>query len=98
MKIALSVLLAGLLVSGPTLAGNGDNQLQLDRECERAREEAMVPMREEAIAQCIGQGKKSEAECREYYKDYQGPPNRPALFYNLPECEEAYRARKAAGK
>jgi hypothetical protein len=63
---------------------------ELDQACAQARESQLGPLREQAIEECIAKKAREPQQCREYYKNYQGPPNRPGLYYDLPECKKAY--------
>jgi hypothetical protein len=71
-------------------------QAELDRACEAARQIALAPRRQEIYEECINRFGKEEDVCRNEANGYNG--NRiggSPLFYDLPECEEAYAYRKA---
>jgi len=78
---------------------------ELDRLCEKAREEKIAPLREIAIEECITSQRQrtnfpDEEYCQRFYKDFGtgvvvGISGRtPAMFYDLPECVTAFEARK----
>lgn len=70
-------------------------QQQLDNTCEAARAELIAPLRRQAVAECVDK-KKDQAYCERFYHDYgeRGASGRPALFYDIPECEQAFEHRK----
>lgn len=74
---------------------------QLEALCEQEREKRLKPERERLIRQCIGKMGKDEEDCRNYYADYGDAVRidpahmRPALYYDLPECVAAKKAREA---
>ena len=76
---------------------------QLERLCEEARQEILEPEREKLIMQCIKTGKKQPEYCRHYYADWGDAMRldratmRPALYYDIPECIAARKARLEAG-
>ena len=73
---------------------------QLEELCEQAREKRLKPERERLVRQCIERGDKSQRWCRDFYEDWgsamrTGPNTlRPALYYDLPECVAARKARE----
>lgn len=81
---------------------------ELDRRCEEAIEEKIVPLREAAITECIADKnsrmKNPREDCERFYQDYGagGPATggrwRPRMFHNLPECVEAGKARRESGR
>jgi hypothetical protein len=77
---------------------------QLDALCEQAREKRLKPEREKLIRNCIKSGKHEADWCRNYYADYGDAMRldratvRPALYYDLPECIAAKRARQESGE
>jgi hypothetical protein len=71
-------------------------QAELDRACEAARQLALAPRRREIYEECINRFGKEEDACRNEASGYNG--NRVGatpLFYDLPECVEAFEYRKA---
>ena len=76
---------------------------QLDALCESEREKRLRPERERLIKKCIQSGNKQAEWCRNYYADYGDAVRldpahvRPALYYDLPECVAAKKARQKSG-
>jgi len=76
---------------------------QLEALCESEREKRLKPERDRLIGRCIEAGKKQEEWCRNYYADYGDAVRldpvhvRPALYYDLPECIAAKKARQESG-
>ena len=71
-------------------------QAELDRMCEAARQVALAPRRQEIYEECINRFGREEAVCRDEADGYNG--NRigaASLFYDLPECEEAFDYRRS---
>jgi hypothetical protein len=81
------------------VAGEKDQvsrQKELDAACERAREMKLAPLREQYIEECVAVQKKDRAYCERFYSDYGARTgNRAPLFYDLPECVEAYNYRNS---
>ena len=77
---------------------------QLESLCEREREKRLKPERESLIENCIKTEKKQAAWCENYFADWGDAERldrytmRPALYYNLPECIAAKKAREQARK
>jgi hypothetical protein len=75
----------------------------LDRRCENAREEKIAPLRKAEIANCIKTGTGDQAWCDAFWVDYGAPTQTvsgafiPGLFYDLPECAEAWEERNRRG-
>lgn len=71
-------------------------QAELDKACEAAREQKLAPERQQHIDDCVQQKTKNQAECEGFYADYGARSgNRAPLFYDLPECEEAFAYKKS---
>jgi len=75
----------------------------LDRRCEGVREEKIAPLREAEITNCVQTETGDQAWCETFWADY-GDPGRtktggfiPGLFYDLPECVEAFDERNRRG-
>jgi len=75
----------------------------LDRRCEEAREAMIAPRRAAEIEKCIQSGTGDQAWCETFWADY-GAPSRtasgelvPGMFYDLPECTEAWEERNRRG-
>ena len=76
---------------------------ELDRRCEEAREAMIAPLRAAEIEKCIQTGTGDKAWCETFWADY-GAPSRtasgdliPGMFYDLPECTEAWEERNRRG-
>jgi hypothetical protein len=75
---------------------------QLEALCEREREKRLKPEREAHIKRCIDRGAKDPEWCERYFHDWGEPMRldiqsvRPALYYDLPECIAAKKARQKA--
>lgn len=92
-------LLAGLLLLGITQQAQADRerdrearQAELDARCEQARERKLAPLRAQYVEECVREKHYStRRECEVFYADYGARSgNRAPLFYDLPECVEAY--------
>jgi len=86
-----------LVLCVPAVAGDetdAGRQGELDRRCEAARDEKLAPVREQIYAECLRDRKADEAYCRRYADGYNGERiGGSPRFYELPECEEAFRFR-----
>lgn len=67
-------------------------QARLDALCEEAREKKLAPMREEFVEECVREGHQRDRQaCENFYADFGARSgNRAPLFYDLPECVEAF--------
>jgi hypothetical protein len=91
----------------PSLAGKVDitetSLQELDRRCEDAREAMIAPLREAEIVNCIQTGTGDQAWCETFWADYGAPVRTksgsftPGLFYDLPECVDAWNERNRRG-
>ena len=71
-------------------------QKELDTACETAREMNLAPLRQQYVEECIEKQKKDRAECEGFYSNYGNRTgNKAALFYDLPECVEAFDYQKS---
>ena len=71
-------------------------QKELDTACDTTREIKLAPLRQEYVEECIEKQKKSRADCERFYSDYGNRTgNKAALFYDLPECVEAFDYQKS---
>ena len=87
-----------LLLSNVTANEKGRNlkQKELDTACAAAREMKLAPLRQQYVEECIEKQKKDRAYCERFYSDYGNRTgNKPALFYDLPECVEAFNYQKS---
>jgi hypothetical protein len=89
---ALLVLMAlPAVAADPT---DAERQAELDRRCEAARSEKLAPIRAEIYDECLEGRKGDQAYCRRYADGYNGERiGGSPRFYELPECEEAFRFR-----
>ena len=69
-----------------------EKQAKLDAVCEQAREVKLAPMREEFVEECVTEGQQRDREsCEDFYADFGAQSgNRAPLFFDLPECVEAF--------
>jgi hypothetical protein len=67
-------------------------QARLDAACEAAREQKLAPMRERYIEECVENKEQPDRRsCEVFYSDFGAQSgNRAPLFYDLPECVEAF--------
>ena len=71
-------------------------QKELDTACDTARETKLAPLRHKYVEECIEKQIKDRAECERFYSDYGNRTgNKAALFYDLPECVEAFDYQKS---
>ncbi len=90
----LATMLLILFATGAGAAEQEDAQAELDKRCEAAREEKLAPIRAEIYNECVGDKRGDEAYCRRYADGYNGERiGGGPRFYELPECEEAFRFR-----
>ena len=95
-----SLLISCLVFSVATCASEQDReqrQAELDSTCEKAREERLAPERERYIEECVEKEQKPDrAACERFYRDYGARSgDRAPLYYDLPECVEAFEFRKS---
>jgi len=75
---------------------------ELEALCEREREKRLKPERAAHIKRCIDRGAKDPDWCERYFRDWGEAMRlnrlsvRPALYYDLPECIAAKKARQEA--
>ena len=98
MKTTVLLLFASL-TAGPALADVSSRQADLDLACEAAREGLLAPMRKMYIEECIQRTRRYSgdvrARCERKYADFGNHTGaRAALFYDLPECVEAFQFRR----
>ena len=89
------VILASLICVTAVYAEEDDpKQIELDQECEAARQVALAPKKQQVYAECLEKGKE-ESQCAAERDEYNGArANRGPAFYDLPECEAAFNHRK----
>lgn len=97
--INFSALIGAYLVFGMATASDcmadsnrDQKQAQLDAACEQAREKRLGPMREQYVKECEKSGEQPDRRsCEVFYADFGAQSgNRAPLFYDLPECVEAF--------
>jgi len=71
-------------------------QAELDGICEEARQRALLPTKKKIYQECLNKKIKGESECAQDADSYNGNRGAAApLYYDLPECEAAFKFRKA---
>ena len=90
-------ILSGLLLFVAAQQAEADRdretrQAELDARCEQARERKLAPLRAQFVEECVREKHYStRRECEVFYGDYGARSgNRAPLYYDLPECVEAY--------
>ena len=95
-KFTVVLLLASLsLILATTAAADRNRdakQAKLDAACEQAREVKLAPMREQFIEDCVkNEEQPNRKACEVFYADFGAQSgNRAPLFFDLPECVEAF--------
>ena len=93
IAIALSVFAAAREVTQ-------DDALELMEECQRQREENIVPLREQAIEDCVTNQRRDREHCESFNRTFGNARPRgngtmiPGMFWDLPVCEKAVAAEK----
>ena len=69
-----------------------EKQAALDAACEVAREKKLAPLRKKYIEECVKNGEQPDRRsCEVFYSDFGAQSGQRApLFYDLPECVEAF--------
>ena len=98
MRSFISLVLFALLIT-PAMAEqySEKKQAELDARCEVAREEKLIPIRQQFVDECVANKElPSLEECKRFYADYGGRMGQRApLFYDLPECVEAFEYQQS---
>ena len=86
----------GLMADEPT-GEQRATQSELDAACEIARQENIAIGQAKEVERCVKEKEASDREsCEELYKYFgEATGNRPALFYDLPECKAAHKFRNS---
>jgi len=88
------ILLFIIVTSSDSLADRARDQKQakLDAVCEQAREKQLAPMRAQFVEECVQNKEQPDRKaCETFYADFGAQSGRRApLFYDLPECVEAF--------
>lgn len=75
-----------------------EHVMELEEKCLQAKNEILKDEKERKINTCIEVDKLEEEYCHRFFKDYGGGKYQPANLRNklreLPECIEAFSARK----
>ena len=81
-----------LATDAPADRNRDEKQAKLDAACEEAREVKLAPMREKFVEECVTEGQQRDREsCEDFYADFGAQSgNRAPLFFDLPECVEAF--------
>ena len=103
MKNACLLLMVVVMVSSNTgLADKAEKereakQAELDAACEVARQEKLILVRAQYVAECVEKKQRPDREsCERFYADYgESSANQAPLFYDLPECEKAHEYRNS---
>ena len=99
-SVSLLVVVTILLVSSPVQAKESREQKQarLDGACEVARQNKLAPMRKKFVEECVANRElPNRKECERFYSDYGNRMGgRAPLFYDLPECETAFKYRQSS--
>ncbi len=98
VNFVFTILALALLscVVNPVYAGSKTDretmQAELDAACEEAREEKLAPLRAGFVEECVENGDQPSREaCEIFYADFGAQSgDRAPLFYDLPECVEAF--------
>lgn len=94
-----ALLVICFLFSIPAFADDARDrrQAELDAACEEAREKLLAPIRDNLVEQCVRKGEQdSRTDCQAYYADYGARAgSRAPLFYDLPECLEAFNYQQS---
>lgn len=92
--VCLVTLMLGVAIAGSAAADRNRDQKQaeLDAACEAAREAKLAPLREKFVEECVKNKEQPDrGSCEVFYSDYGAQSgNRAPLFYDLPECVEAF--------
>ena len=100
MKLRTILLFTLLLLSTSNTLSDGNEyyiiQQELDAACAYARQQELEPRRLEYVQECIERSWRDAEQCERFYRDYGARTGRRApLFYDLPECVEAFEFRKS---
>ena len=101
MKTLLTpVITIALMFPVGTTGSERDRQARqerLDAQCEAARELKLAPERAVFVEKCVEEGRRGDrAACERFYRDYGAQSGgRAPLYYDLPECVEAFEFRRS---
>jgi len=98
--VLLSIVFVSLSIN-PALAKESreDKQASLDAACEVERQKKIAPMKKQVIEECVANEElSSRQECERFYADYgERTGRKAALFYDLPECDTAFKFQQGDG-
>ena len=93
-SLIILILLFLIITSVDAVADRKRDQEQarLDAACEQVREKQLAPMRAQFVEECVQKKEQSDRRaCETFYADFGAQSGRRApLFYDLPECVEAF--------
>lgn len=94
----MKVLLAVIGILAATVGYCQGSQAELDRKCEDARQIALAPLKQKVFEECLEKGRE-ESVCKSEADEYNGArAGRGPMFYDLPECDEAFNYKKNNGR
>jgi hypothetical protein len=98
MRVFVSALLLLCIVPAQSSHLSQEEVDAMLQACEDAREKKLMPEREALVQQCVASGEGDLATCHEKHANYgertTGAIRMLGKYYALPECEDAYQARK----
>ena len=89
-----------LAIAVPALSSHLSEQevVAMETRCEKLRQQKLAPEKAAVLKQCLAEGELDQAGCEAkagaYGERKTGAIFRPGKYYDLPECEDSYRARK----
>lgn len=96
LVLAVSLLCVTAGYCGESEADRNQKQMELDNKCEDARQIALAPLKQNIFQECLDK-KKDKLVCKNEADEYNGGrANRGPMFYNLPECEKAFKYKKGS--
>ena len=89
-----------VVAAGDALASDQKRQAEqarLDAACEAARQKQIAIDKAKYIDECVEKEQRPDrAACERFYAGYgERAGDRPALYYDLPECEKAHAFRSS---
>jgi len=100
MRFYTIIMIMMFTLTTNTIASSSDREhvMELEESCIQAKNEILGKVKEKKIKTCLEVDKLDEAYCHRFFKDYGGGKYQPANLRNilreLPECIEAFNARK----
>ena len=94
---AITIILMFPIASTGSDSDRRARQEMLDAQCETAREQKLAPERANFIETCVEEKQRRDrAACERFYRDHGAQSgDRAPLYYDLPECVEAFEFRKS---